>query len=171
MKALLVVDMINDFIREDGKLSCGEAGLAIVDFVSDKIDEYREAGHKIVFICDHHEEDDKEFLMFSKHAVKGTEGSKTIDELDVREEDKVIYKRRYSSFFGTELDLYLREQGIDEISIVGVCTNICILYTTADARNLAYKVNVYKNGVASFDEAAHEFALKEIRTTLGANVI
>ncbi len=70
------------------------------------------------------------------------------------------------------MDLYLREKGVDEIYLVGgVCTNICVLYTAADARNLAYKVNIYKDGVASFDEEAHNFALKEAEKTLGCNVI
>jgi len=46
-----------------------------------------------------------------------------------------------------------------------------VLYTAADARNLAYKVNIYKDGVASFDEDAHNFALNELKTTLGCNII
>lgn len=171
MKALLVIDMLNDFILDDGKLTNGQAGQDIVDFCRQKIDEYRQEGHKIVFICDNHEEDDKEFDMFPKHCVAGSPGSQVIDALDRRPEDKLIYKRRYSAFFGTELDLYLREKVISELSIVGVCTNICVLYTTADARNLVYDVNIYEKGVASFDKEAHDFALKEMGTTLGARII
>ncbi len=171
MKALLVVDMLNDFILEDGRLSNGRAGQEIVDFVAEKIKDYRSQGHKIVYICDNHEKDDKEFKMFPEHCVAGSYGSEIIDELDLREEDKIIYKRRYSAFFGTELDLYLRENNIRELALVGVCTNICILYTTADARNLDYEVVVYKDGVASFDQEAHEFALKEIAGSLGGRLI
>ena len=55
--------------------------------------------------------------------------------------------------------------------MVGVCTNICVLYTAADARNLDYKVNIYEDGVASFDEEAHNFALKELKTTLGCTIL
>ncbi len=108
---------------------------------------------------------------FPAHCIAGTKGAQIIEELDVKDEDKIIRKRRYSAFFGTDLDLYLREKGVDELFIVGVCTNICVLYTAADARNLAYKVNIYKDGVASFDEKAHEFALKEAENTLGCMVI
>jgi nicotinamidase/pyrazinamidase len=61
--------------------------------------------------------------MFPAHCVKDTKGSKIIDELEVLEEDNVIKKRRYSAFYGTDLDLYLREQKVDEIYLVGVCTN------------------------------------------------
>jgi nicotinamidase-related amidase len=69
------------------------------------------------------------------------------------------------------LDLYLREKRVNEIYLVGVCTNICVLYTAADARNLEYKVNIYEEGVASFDEEAHNFALKEMGNTLGCRII
>lgn len=171
MKALLVIDMLDDFIRKGGALETGSAGRGIVSFVREKIDEYRESAYPIIYICDRHEIDDREFDMFPPHCVRGTEGSEIIDDLEVLDSDKIICKRRYSAFFGTELDLYLREKDIREISIVGVCTNICVLYTSADGRNLAYKVNVYKDGVASFDQEAHDFALKEIETTLGCNIL
>lgn len=171
MKALLVIDMLKDFINEGGALETGPDGREIVPFVKEKIQEYRNLNYPIIYICDNHEIDDKEFDMFPPHCVKGTQGSEIIDELQVLDSDKIIFKRRYSAFYGTDLDLYLREKQIDEISIVGVCTNICVLYTSADARNISYKVNVYKDGVASFDRGAHDFALKEIEGTLGCSLV
>ncbi len=90
--------------------------------------------------------------MFPPHCIAGTEGSEIIDELEVAPGgDKIIKKRRYSAFFGTDLDLYLREKGVDEIHLVGVNTNICVLYTAADGRNINYRVIIYEQGVASFD--------------------
>lgn len=171
MKALLVIDMLNDFINVGGALETGIEGRDIVPFVKEKIEEYRKNGDAVIYICDNHETDDKEFDMFPSHCVKDTHGSNIIKELEVKEEDKIILKRRYSAFFGTDLDLTLREKGITEISLVGVCSNICVLYTSADARNIAYDVNVYREGVASFDKKAHDFALKEMSTTLGCTVI
>lgn len=171
MKALLVIDMLKDFIDLDGALSTGPAGKDIIDFVKEKMVNFRQNDEPIVFICDNHETDDKEFDMFPSHCVAGSSGSKIIEELDVRKTDKIIRKRRYSAFYGTDLDLYLREKGVDEIYLVGVCTNICVLYTAADARNISYKVNIYKDGVASFDEEAHKFALKEAESTLGCKIL
>ncbi len=171
MKALLVIDMLEDFIAKDGALSTGPAGQEIIKFIKEKTEEFRKNGDKIIYICDNHEIDDKEFQMFPPHCVKDTEGSKIIEALEVKDEDKIILKRRYSAFYGTDLDLYLRENEIDEISLVGVCTNICVLYTSADARNISYQVNVYRDGVASFDEQAHDFALKEIENTLGCKIV
>lgn len=171
MKALLVIDMLEDFIDLDGKLSTGSEGLKIVPFVKNKLDTFRADGDKIIYICDNHERDDREFEMFPVHCVAGTKGSNIIKDLEPLPGEKIIYKRRYSSFFATELDLYLRENSIDELYIVGVCTNICVLYTCADGRNLNYNISVYKDGVASFDKEAHEFALKEIGTSLGCKVL
>lgn len=171
MKALLVIDMLKDFIEKEGALETGAEGRKIVPFVKKKIDEFRKSGDQIIYICDNHEVDDKEFDMFPSHCIKGTKGSEIIDELEVLKGDKIIKKRRYSAFYGTDLDLYLREKEVDEIYIVGVCTNICVLYTAADGRNISYNVKVFKDGVASFDNEAHKFALKELESTLGCTII
>jgi nicotinamidase/pyrazinamidase len=171
MKALLVIDMLKDFIDEKGALSVGPVGEKIIPFVKEKIEDFRQKGNPIIFICDNHEKDDKEFDMFPAHCIAQTAGAEIIEDVDVKPEDKLIRKRRYSAFFGTDLDLYLREKAVDELYLVGVCTNICVLYTAADARNLAYKVNIYKEGVASFNEEAHEFALKEAENTLGCRLV
>ncbi len=171
MKALLVIDMLKDFIDADGALSTGPAGADIVEFIKGKIQKFRNEDYPIIYICDNHEADDKEFNMFPPHCIANTEGSKIIKQLKPEKEDIIIKKRRYSAFFGTDLDLHLREKKIDEIYLVGVCTNICVLYTAADARNLDYKVNIYEDGVASFDEEAHSFALKELETTLGCIIL
>jgi nicotinamidase-related amidase len=45
---------------------------------------------------------------------------------------------------------------------VGDCTNICVLYTAADARNLGYAVEVVRDGVTSFDPEVHDDALREL---------
>ncbi len=170
MKALLIIDMLKDFIELDGVLTTGEAGREIIPFIQGKIEEFRQQGYPIIYICDSHERDDKEFDMFTPHCLAGSEGSEIIDELQVAPEDKIIKKRRYSAFFGTDLDLYLRERGISEIHLVGVNTNICVLYSAADARNLNYAVTIYGDGVASFDPEAHKFALKEAKKTLGCTI-
>lgn len=171
MKALLVIDMLKDFIDIGGALETGSAGRDIIPFIKEKISEFRKSDNPIIFICDSHERNDKEFEMFPAHCVKDTEGSRIIEELEVLEGDKIIKKRRYSAFYGTDLDLFLRDNNVDELYLLGVCTNICVLYTAADARNISYKVNVFKNGVASFSQEAHNFALKEMENTLGCNII
>ncbi len=170
MKALLIIDMLKDFIEENGALTTGQAGRDIISFIQNKTKEFRAQGCPIIYVCDNHERDDREFDMFPPHCIAGTEGSEIIDELEVAPGDKIIKKRRYSAFFGTDLDLYLREKGVDEIHLVGVNTNICVLYTAADGRNINYRVIIYEQGVASFDGEAHRLALKEAQATLGCTI-
>ncbi|NLP17507.1 MAG: cysteine hydrolase [Firmicutes bacterium] len=169
-RALLVIDMLNDFILPEGSLSVGPAGEAIVPLIAQQIKEFREAGEPVIYICDHHRAEDPEFEMFPPHCVQGTPGAEIVEALAPVEGELVIFKRRYSAFFATQLDLCLREMGIVELLLVGVCTNICVLYTACDARMRTYDVTVLKDAVASFDEEAHDFALAQMENVLGVEV-
>ena len=108
MKALFVVDMLKDFINKDGALYSGDSSRKIIPFVKEKIEEFHKNEDLVVFICDAHEEDDLEFKMFPKHCVTNTEGAEIIDELPVLENDIIIKKKRYSAFYGTDLDKVLK---------------------------------------------------------------
>lgn len=169
-KGVLVIDMLVDFIDSTGALYVGDESAKVLDSIVDLVEKERAAGSQIIYLCDRHKERDKEFDMFAFHCVAGTKGAEIVSELNPHENDIVIPKRRYSGFAGTDLDITLRELEINELLLCGVCTNICVLYTAADARNLNYKVSVPGNSVASFDAGAHEWALKEMEGTLGVKV-
>lgn len=170
MKALFVIDMLNDFLRQDGALYCGDTSRKIIPFVKEKIEKFHKSGNLVVFICDSHDPDDLEFKMFPKHCLKGTEGAQIIDDLPVDEKDVIIRKTRYSAFYNTRLDEVLEEHNIDEAHVVGVCTSICVMDTVGDLRNRDYKVIVYRDGVADFDPNAHQFSLERMRKTYGAEI-
>lgn len=170
-RALVVVDMIGDFAREGGALYCGPSMARIIPVIRGELERARAADEPVVHLTDAHLPDDAEFAMFPPHAIVGSQGARIIDELAPAADDVVIPKRRYSGFFGTDLDITLRERGVDTVRLVGDCTNICVLYTAADARNLGYAVEVVRDGVTSFDEEAHRFALRELERTLGATLI
>ncbi len=170
-RALVVIDMIHDFAHEGGALYCGPSMQRIIPVIQGELERARSAGEPIVYLTDAHLPDDAEFQMFPPHAIVGTDGAQIIPELAPAEADTVIPKRRYSGFFGTDLDITLREKGVDTLRLVGDCTNICVLYTAADARNLGYAVEVVEDGVTSFDEDAHRNALRELERTLGAKLV
>ena len=171
MKALLVVDMLKDFLNKDGTLYCGDTSRKAIPFVKEKIEEFHKDGDLVVFICDSHKEDDLEFKLFPKHCVAGTPGAEIINELPVEEKDVIIKKARYSAFYNTDLDSVLKDNAISEVHVVGVCTSICVMDTVGDLRNRDYKVIVYKDAVADFDKKAHQFSLERMEKTYGAKII
>lgn len=170
-KALVVIDMLNDFIREKGSLCVGPDGEAIVPNIAARLEEARASDELVIYLCDRHRPDDAEFQMWAPHGIPGTWGAEIIEELTPQPADFVIPKRRYSGFTGTELLVVLRERGVEEIELTGVCTNICVLYTACGARDYAYPVTVSGSRVATFDRKAHEFALEQMGQILGVNVL
>ena len=169
-KALLVIDMLEDFVAEGGVLYIGAAASRVRQRVAERIEEARQKDWPVIYICDSHLPQDKEFEMFPPHSLKGEKGAGIVSEIAPLPQDRVILKRRYSGFFGTDLDISLRELEIDELELAGVCTNICVLYTAADARSRGYRVELYADAVASFDEQVHQFALQELEKTLGVKI-
>lgn len=169
-QALLVIDMLNDFVREGGALYIGPAARGVISEGRAVIEQARVDGVPVVYLCDRHRAGDAEFNMFAPHCLGGSEGAEIVAALQPRPGEVVIPKRRYSAFFGTELELLLREMKVKELTLVGVCTNICVLYTAADARMRGWDVQVPARAVASFDEEAHRFALREMENTLGVQV-
>jgi nicotinamidase/pyrazinamidase len=163
--------MIHDFADPSGALYCGPSMPPVIDVIRREISRARQSNEPVIFLTDDHLPDDAEFQMFPPHALHGTKGAQIIPELAPTSAEVVIPKRRYSGFFGTDLDITLREKRVDTLRLVGDCTNICVLYTAADARNLGYAVEVVRDGVTSFDTEAHEHALSELEKTLGARVI
>ena len=99
--------------------------------------------------------------------------AKTDAEVKSVPKDKLIYiqKNRYSAFAGTSLDMKLRERDIKNVCLVGVCSDICVLHTAIDAYNLGYKITVYKDAIASFNEKGHNFTLEHLKNVLGAEIL
>lgn len=178
-KALLVVDYTVDFVAEDGALTCGDPGMALEDYIVDLTADYLKQQLPVFVINDLHEKNDPyhpESKLFPPHNIRGTEGRHLYGKLhDLGNEyaDDITWmdKTRYSAFAGTNLDMQLRARGIQEIHLVGVCTDICILHTAVDAYNLGYTIVVHEGGVASFNQAGHEWALTHFTNTLGATVV
>ncbi len=168
--AVLVVDMVRGFCEEGGNLYTGETARKIIPVVRELIERESRNGSKIIFLCDNHAPDDLEFEMFPEHCVRGTAETEIIPELAGLEGD-VIPKQRYSGFFNTDLDERLRELEPEKVIVCGVCTNVCVMHTVADARNRDYRVEVPADAVATYSEEAHRFALDHIEKVLGARVV
>ena len=169
--AVLVVDMLKGFLEPGHNLYCGDASRGIIPNVRKLLERERDAGSRIFFICDNHDPDDLEFQMFPEHCIIGTEETEVIPELDeFLLNNNVIPKNRYSGFFNTGLEQELQTFKPKQIIVCGVCTDICVLHTAADARNRDYRVEILTDCVASFDEDAHRWALRHMEKILGATL-
>ena len=170
-KALIIVDMLNDFVDKNGSLYCGRDARAIIPFIKEKLKIFRKNNDLIIYLKDTHADNDKEFDKFPKHCVAGSWGNQIIDELAPWPDEKVISKKRYSGFYGTNLEKILAASGVDQVEVVGVCTSICVMDTVGGLANRDYKITVHVDGVADFDRQFHEFSLKRMKQIYGASVI
>lgn len=76
--------------------------------------------------------------------------------------ETVIWKLRYSGFFGTSLDAALRARGIDTLIVCGLTTECCVDCTVRDAFHLDYFVYVPTDACAAYDSGIHESALQSL---------
>ncbi len=167
--AVLVVDMLRGFLEEGYPLYCGARARRIIPGVQSLLEQELAQGSKVFFLGDHHAPDDPEFKTFPPHCIEGTVEAEVIPEL-ASYQGEVIPKRRFSGFFDTPLEKKLNQLKPEKLIVCGVCTDICVLHTAADARNRDYQVEVPVDCVASFDEKAHHFALEHMEKTLGVKL-
>jgi nicotinamidase/pyrazinamidase len=163
--ALLVIDMLEDFIREGAPLEV-RAGRSIIQNVRREIDRAHENAEPVIYLCDRHAPQDPEFQYWPEHAVRGTPGAEIIGELKPDAKDIVVAKTTYSGFYGSSLQDTLKELGVEKIRLVGVCTNICVMYTTADAVMRGFDVEVIDDATAALTGDDHKFALRQIHDVL-----
>lgn len=177
MRALIVIDYTNDFV--DGTLPVGQPAIDIESRICELTSEFVRSGDFVVMAVDLHEANDPyhpESKLFPPHNLCETRGRELYGNLkNIYEDNQAsIYwmdKTRYSAFCGTDLELKLRERGITELHLIGVCTDICVLHTAVDAYNKGFAIHVHEDAVASFNANGHTWALEHFKGSLGANII
>lgn len=170
-QALLVIDMLNDFVLPGAPLEVPMAR-EIVPALRRHLETAREKGIDVVYVCDAHAPDDREFsrMGWPPHAVRGTEGAKVVSELAPGKGEAVVAKTTYSGFHDSQLQSVLSALGAEELVLTGCVTSICVFYTAADAVMRGYRVKVPVDAVAPLDEADGEFALRQMEKILGIEV-
>ncbi|MEM3586516.1 MAG: isochorismatase family cysteine hydrolase [Candidatus Jordarchaeaceae archaeon] len=167
--AVLVIDMLNDFILDGAPLECSK-GREIIKPISKLITLCRNKKIPIIYVADSHDPNDKEFKIWPPHAVENTRGAEVIDELKPLKGDIIVKKKTYDGFFKTNLDKVLKGKKIDTLILTGVCTDICIMHTASSATLLGYIVKIPKECVAALTEEDHNFALKHLEKVLKSEV-
>jgi len=166
--AVIVVDMINDFVTGVFK---SDRAAKIIPNIKALLEYTRKQKVPIVYATDAHLPNvDPEFDVWGSHAVAGSRGAEIIDELKPHKGDFRVLKRKYSAFQGTDLDQLLRELKIDTVILTGVVTDICIQHTAADAFFRGYKIIVPKDCVEAVDAKTQEEAIRYIKKAYGPEI-
>jgi nicotinamidase-related amidase len=158
-EALLIIDMSNDFVADNGSLTVGKPAQSIVSTIVETANQFLKDDQVVAICMDEHKESDPHFELWPPHNVKGTDGQKLYGELNHwyenhQDHENVIYigKSEYDSFFNTDLDEQLKKRGVTKVSLTGVCTDICNFLTAYGAYARGYKTIALKNQMATFTE-------------------
>lgn len=149
MKALLIVDLQNDFCPW-GALPTpkGDVIIPIVNKLMDKFD-------LVLASKDWHPENSIHFQKWPKHCVQGTKGADFPDGLNAEKIQKVFLKGTgdkddgYSAFEATNENLseFLKKNNVDELYMTGLTIEYCVKQTVLDALKNGFKTYVIKDGV------------------------
>jgi ureidoacrylate peracid hydrolase len=165
--ALLIVDLVNEYIDPKGLMSM-PGGEAVVDANRSLAESARANGVHIVWIRPGHiDASDALFRKRIAHALDGTWGAELHGGLGVASGERIVSKRRYSAFFATDLDLWLRERAIARVVVTGVALNICVRATVHDAFFHGYDVWVVSDACKATSEREEASSLYDIATHYG----
>lgn len=174
--ALLVIDMLNDFLDPDGK-TAARAGRpiafarAVIPAQQRLLAAARQASVPVIYV--NHTTlpnyasasgpwlDARSRSTYSVEDIclEGSWGGQVIDELKPQPTDLIVSKYRYSGFAGTNLDLALRAARRETTVCVGVSTNACVEATAREAFSNDYYVVIAGDACASWDMSLHEATL------------
>ncbi len=168
MNALLVVDMIHDFV--DGKFG-SEQVQALVPRIKKLLEKFRERGALIIYVNDAHRDTDPEIKIWGAHAMQNEYGSKVVEDIAPSEGDIVIEKHTYDGFLFTDLESVLISHGVKKVYIVGVATDICVMHTAYGAFARGFDVYVVEDCCAGTTNDAHAHAIEYMKKVYGAHIV
>src|SRR3981189_3566687 len=157
--AMIVVDMQNDFVASGAAMET-PAAPEIVPKLAAALRICRDAGIKVIYTAHVHRRDGCDMGLFDDlhppvanrtALVDGTPGADIYPDLAPLPGEHVIKKHRYSGFFGTDLDMILREWAIDTVIISGTTTENCCHATARDAMFRNYRVVFLSDATATYD--------------------
>jgi ureidoacrylate peracid hydrolase len=180
--ALVVVDLQNGFMLPGVAFAEIPEAREIVPNVNRLAAAVRAAGGLVVWIVTTYDKAiDQEWSTYYRLSTpangakrsaalsKGAKGHEIYAELEVKSEDKIVEKRRFSAFIqgSGDLDKVLKARGIDNILITGTVTGVCCESTARDAMMLNYAVTMVSDGNASYSDEEHNRALSAFYATFG----
>jgi ureidoacrylate peracid hydrolase len=185
--ALVVIDMQNDFIADEGLIAREGRDVSgakeMAEHLPKLIKTARAAGVFVVFVRNVYTSEQNFYLsdVWLEQAARKRAGGYTRIPVcaagswggdfygDVRPEpnDPIVTKHRYSAFYNTDLDTILRANGIRTVVFTGVVTNVCVETSAREAFVRDYYVVVASDGTAAYVQADHDMTLTNIDRFFG----
>lgn len=176
-KAVLIVDMLNDFVRKDGALYVPGAE-NIVENIGKIRGTAGESNVLVIYANDSHDPYDKEFEQWPRHAVRTSYGAEVYEELKPEEKDIIIEKQTLSAFSNSDLERILKKEGVDTLIITGVATEYCVKEAALGSRERDFEAYVVVDAIAGVDlqagdqyKALVEMGLKGVRPVYTKQVL
>jgi len=149
MDALIVIDMQDEMVKGVHNRD------RVIGHIQKLIEHFHKKNHAVIFTQEYHtSNDDHDFLKWGKHCFKGTKGVEIIKELKGYKH-KLIRKKRYSAFFKTGLEKFLKEKKVKRLFITGIYTEFCVLSTALDAYYRDYDIYIVKDASSSHERKVH----------------
>ncbi len=166
-KAIIVVDMINDFTT--GVLG-SEGARAIRRPLDDFLSKARKDGLRVIYVHDSHIPEDPEIPLWGEHGMRETKGSEIDPEVAPKSDDVVMPKQSYDAFNETTLHNILRHYNVDEVIITGVSTDICVQHTAWGAFRNKIPATVLSDLTAAINKDNHQRGLEYMKAIYGTQI-
>jgi nicotinamidase-related amidase len=163
--ALLLVDVINDFLHEDADALLSSFR-ARHDALASELARARGA-IPVVYANDDWGRWDGNAPGLVRSAIDGGRAGELVAAIAPREGDRVVLKPRYSAFDSTPLEILLRRLGVERLRLAGMATEMCVTQSAITARELGFKVTVLTEACACVDERLERIALEYLRDVVG----
>jgi maleamate amidohydrolase len=161
MPMLLIIDMLNDFLD---RWSGGDRAM-LVRGVRSLLDLFRPKRYPIVWVRQEFKVDLSDAFLEMRRkdlriTIAGTPGAKIVAELIPSSDDHHVIKKRYSAFFGTNLDQLIAAHGVDTLVLTGINTHACVRMTAIDAYQRDLNVIIPREAVGSYDREHSDVSLR-----------
>lgn len=156
--AALVIDMQEDFFAHE---RLAQRRAALTRHVNDLVETCREGGAAVIWIKQEFAPDLSDALLEIRKkeirvVITGTPGASILPELDYQPSDHLVVKKRYSAFFGTDLDGLLERLRPAQLIIAGINTHACVRTTVIDAYQRDYEIVLARECIESHDAEHHQ---------------
>lgn len=160
-KLLIVVDMVNGFVKE-GPMADPNIQ-HIIPACEREIKNHLADKQEVIFIRDCHKKGCREFLRYPEHCVEGTPESEVVDELKEYANNAIVFKKNSTStmFADGFREFIDRCVNLKEVTIVGCCTDICVLNLAIplqnyfDQKDRNVKIRIPKDAVETYNAPNH----------------